>query len=53
MLDLILSGEEREKVVIKMNDYLSDLGTRMKNGGVPLTDYIITKQLTRDLASYD
>lgn len=52
MLEQILSGNNREQVTLNLNEYLSAIGDRMKNGQIPLADYIITKQLTRALAEY-
>ena len=52
VLGQILSGKQREEVVLNLNEYLSNIGDRMKNGLVNLSEYIITKQLTRALADY-
>lgn len=35
-----------------LNDYLSDVGQKMKNNGFALKEYIITKQLTRATTDY-
>lgn len=35
-----------------LNDYLSDVGQKMKNNGFPLVDYIINKQLTKAISEY-
>ena len=52
VLDQILSGKSREEVVMNLNEYLSDIGEKMKSNQIPLSDYIITKQLTRALSEY-
>lgn len=52
VLDQILSGKQREDVVMNLNEYLSDIGEKMKGGKIPLSEYIITKQLTRALSEY-
>jgi len=43
VLDQILSGRQREDVVMNLNEYLSDIGEKMKTGKIPLSEYIITK----------
>lgn len=52
VLDQILSGKSREEIVLNLNEYLSDIGDKMKTGRVPLFEYIITKQLTKALSEY-
>jgi DNA polymerase alpha subunit A len=52
VLDQILSGKQREEVVMNLNEYLSDIGEKMKHGKISLSEYIITKQLTRALSDY-
>ena len=52
VLKEILSGKQREDVVMTLNEYLSTIGSDMKNQRTPLADYIITKQLTRALSEY-
>ena len=52
VLKEILSGKQREDVVMTLNEYLSTIGSDMKNLRTPLADYIITKQLTRALSEY-
>jgi DNA polymerase alpha subunit A len=47
-----LSGKQREEVVMNLNEYLSDIGDRMKAGKISLAEYIITKQLTRAISEY-
>lgn len=43
VLTQILSGKQRDEVVLTLNEYLSDIGTKLKNGSVPLSEFIITK----------
>lgn len=52
VLNQILSGKQREEVILKLNEYLSDIGQKLKQGEVPLSDFIITKQLTRKAEDY-
>lgn len=52
VLKEILSGKQREDVVMSLNEFLSDVGARMKSGDVSLKEYIITKQLTRSPGEY-
>lgn len=52
VLKEILSGKQREDVVMSLNEYLSSIGSDMKTGKTPLADYIITKQLTRSTSEY-
>ena len=52
VLDEILSGKQREEIVIELNEYLSLLGQQMKKGEIKLKEYIITKQLTRAISEY-
>lgn len=52
VLKEILSGKQREDVVMSLNEYLSSVGSDMKTGKTPLADYIITKQLTRNTSEY-
>ena len=35
-----------------LNEYLSDIGKKMKSGEINLKEYIITKQLTRSPSDY-
>ena len=48
----LLSGKQREEVVMTLNEYLSDIGKKMKSGEINLKEYIITKQLTRSPSDY-
>lgn len=43
VLEEILSGKEREQIVLELNNYLSDVGAKMKNGTMNLAEYVITK----------
>lgn len=37
---------------MSLNEYLSSVGQKMKSGETPLSEYIITKQLTRSPSEY-
>lgn len=52
VLGQILSGKQREEIVLNLNEYLSDIGEKMKSNKITLDQYIITKQLTRAIAEY-
>ena len=52
VLEEILSGKEREAIVLELNNYLSGIGARMKDGTMNLAEYVITKQLTRAPGEY-
>lgn len=52
VLKEILSGKQREEIVIRLNEFLSKTGEDMKSGLTPLSQYIITKQLTRSPSEY-
>ena len=43
VLEEILSGKEREAIVLELNNYLSGIGSRMKDGTMNLAEYVITK----------
>jgi len=43
VLKEILSGKQREDIVLTLNDYLSGIGNKMKTGEMALSEYIITK----------
>lgn len=43
VLSQILSGKQREEVVLNLNEYLSDIGEKMKSNRITLDQYIITK----------
>ena len=52
VLEEILSGKERESIVLELNNYLSEIGAKMKDGTTNLAEYVITKQLTRAPSEY-
>lgn len=52
VLKEILSGKQREDIVLTLNEYLSGVGNKMKTGEMALSEYIITKQLTRSPGEY-
>lgn len=52
VLDLILSGQSRDDIILTLNNYFSDISLKMRNKQIKLADYIITKQLTRGLNEY-
>ena len=52
VLEEILSGKEREQIVMVLNNYLSDIGSKMKSMALNLSLYVITKQLTRAPKDY-
>jgi len=43
VLEEILSGKEREAIVMELNNYLSGIGGKMKDGTMNLAEYVITK----------
>lgn len=43
ILDLILSGKERDVVILEMNNQLAEVGRRMKEGEVTVAEYTIVK----------
>jgi DNA polymerase alpha subunit A len=43
VLEKILSGLPREEMIITLNERLSQIGKQMKDGLIPLKDYIVTK----------
>ncbi|TIC20656.1 hypothetical protein E3Q13_00361 [Wallemia mellicola] len=52
VLDQILSGDSTEVVVEHIHDYLTEMGESIRNGKVPLDDYIINKRLGKDPEQY-
>ena len=52
VLEQIISGKSREEVILNLNDYLTDIGEKMKSNRITLDQFIITKQLTRALSEY-
>jgi len=43
VLDEILSGKERDKIIMELNDYFSNISQKMRQGHLDLNKYIITK----------
>jgi len=43
VLEEILSGKERESIVLELNNYLCAIGAKMKDGTMNLAEYVITK----------
>ena len=43
VLEEILSGKEREQIVLELNTYLCEIGAKMKAGTMNLAEYVITK----------
>lgn len=43
VLNEILSGKQRDQVLLTLNEYLSQVGEDLKNGSIPLSQFIITK----------
>lgn len=52
VLEEILSGKEREQILINLNQYFCDINDKMKAGQISLDNYVITKQLTRPPSEY-
>jgi DNA polymerase alpha subunit A len=52
VLDEILSGKDREKIIVELNDYFSDMSKRMRTNQLEINKYIITKQLTKAPSEY-
>jgi len=54
VLDILLSNgkDSREDVVNKIHEYLATLAAEMDAKRIPLDEYIMTKQLTRNLSEY-
>lgn len=48
----LLSGEDPEKVVSQIHDYLRDLGDRMRNNAIPAYKYTIYTQLGKNPQDY-
>lgn len=47
VLDQVMSGKPKEEIQLALNDFLSDIGQRLKNNQLNISEYIITKQLTK------
>ena len=43
VLQEILSDKQREDIVLSLNEYLSNIGTEMKENKLMINEYIITK----------
>lgn len=43
VLDHILSGEATEVCILKVHDYLTEMGHKVRDGKIPLEDFIINK----------
>jgi len=52
VLSEILSGKQREEIVMALNDFLSKVGKDMRDNVIQLIEYIITKQLTKSPSEY-
>lgn len=52
VLDMILAGMSKDDLVLKIDEYVSEMGRKISNGDIPLSEYIITKQLTRAPSDY-
>lgn len=52
VLDLILSDKEREDVVNEIHVYLEVVAERIRQGDIPLENYVINKQLTKRPQDY-
>jgi DNA polymerase alpha subunit A len=47
VLDQVMSGKPKEEIQLALNDFLSDIGQKLKNNQLNISEYIITKQLTK------
>ena len=52
LLKHLLSGEDPEKVVSQIHDYLRDLGDKMRNNAIPAYKYTIYTQLGKNPQDY-
>ncbi|QIW94811.1 hypothetical protein AMS68_000329 [Peltaster fructicola] len=52
LLEYLLSGEDPEKVITQIHDYLRDLSERMRNNQIPAYNYTIYTQLGKDPKDY-
>ena len=52
VLDQIMSGRQKEDIILTLNDYLSDIGEKLKKSEINLSEFIITKQLTKGPSEY-
>jgi DNA polymerase alpha subunit A len=47
VLDQVMSGKPKEEIQLALNDFLSDIGQKLKSNQLNISEYIITKQLTK------
>ncbi|TFK51987.1 hypothetical protein OE88DRAFT_1658731 [Heliocybe sulcata] len=52
VLDQILSGEETEIVVERIHEYLSTIGTQVREGKIKLDEFIVFKRLGKNPEDY-
>ncbi|KAH3765488.1 DNA-directed DNA polymerase [Pelomyxa schiedti] len=52
VLDFIMSGQPLEEVAKLVLSYLSELSVKIREGNMPLTDYVITRALTKKVEEY-
>ena len=52
VLNEILSGKQRDQVLLTLNEFLSKVGQDLRAGSLKLAEFIITKQLTRRPEDY-
>lgn len=53
LLNYLFSDISRDDFRIKIGEYLTNLAQNMKEGKIPLEQYVITKSLTHSLRDYD
>lgn len=47
-----MSGKDRDKIIVELNDYFSEMSKQMRTNGLEIKQYIITKQLTKAPGDY-
>lgn len=52
VLKLVLSGQNRENLARALTEKFADYGSRLQQGKIPLSQFIITKQLTKPTSEY-
>ncbi|CAN7937469.1 unnamed protein product, partial [Ixodes hexagonus] len=52
VIDELLSDNSREDIVDKIHSYLMQLAAKIQEDSVPLSDYCVTKQLTKNPEDY-
>lgn len=52
VIEIVLTEESVERGIRRAKEYVSDLVSRMKTGGIPLKHYIIWKEITRSAEEY-